>query len=112
MLTTWIGFQMQFDIFGDPEPLAALPAGPHDERAQTTAQHAADIEALPEKLRPQCVPATPVPTAKPQLDEWMRTTQRLYLLYLVGAIARGIYRDSSEANAPYVLMKLNGLAGE
>lgn len=103
---------MQFDIFGDPEPIAAPPAAPLDERAQIAAQHASDIEALPEKLRPQCAPAAPVPTAKPQLDEWTRTTQRLYLLYLVGAIARGVYRDSSEANAPYVLMKLNGLGGE
>lgn len=104
---------MQFDIFGDPEPIEAPPAdAPQDERAQITAQHAADIEALPEKLRPQSAPAVPVPTTKPQLDEWTRTTQRSYLLYLVGAIARGIYRESSEANAPYVLMKLNGLAGE
>ncbi|WP_172173314.1 hypothetical protein, partial [Paraburkholderia elongata] len=62
--------------------------------------------------RPQCAPATPVPTAKPQLDEWTRTTQRSYLMYLVGAIARGIYRETSEANAPYVLAKLNGLGGE
>lgn len=103
---------MQFDIFGDPEPIEAPPAAPKDERAQITAQHAADIEALPEKLRPQCAAVASVPTAKPQLDEWTRATQRLYLLYLVGAIARGIYRDSSEANAPYVLMRLNGLGGE
>ena len=104
---------MQFDIFGDPDPVVApAPAPRRDERAQIAAQHAADIEALPEKLRPHCAPAMPVPTAKPQLDEWTRTTQRLYLLYLVGAIARGVYRESSEANAPYVLMKLNGLAGE
>ena len=80
---------MQFDIFGEPETIAAVP----------------------EILRPHCAPA-PVPTAKPHLDEWTRTTQRSYLLWLTGAIARGIYRESSEANAPYVLMKLNGLAGE
>src|SRR5258708_31069328 len=104
---------MQFDIFGDTDPdVAPAPTAPKDERAQITAQHAADIEALPEKLRPQCAPAAPVPTTKPQLDEWTRTTQRSYLLYLVGAISRGIYRESSEANAPYVLLKLNGLGGE
>jgi len=104
---------MQFDIFGDPDPVAVpSAAAPKDERAQVIEQHAAAIDALPEKLRPQCAPAVPVPTAKPQLDEWTRTTQRLYLLYLVGAIARGVYRESSEANAPYVLMKLNGLGGE
>jgi hypothetical protein len=100
---------MQFDIFGDPEPITALTAEPPPE---ALSPHAAAIAALPEILRPQCVPAAPVPTTKPQLDEWTRTTQRIYLLYLVGAIARGIYRESSEANAPYVLMKLNGLAGE
>lgn len=104
---------MQFDIFGDVETIAAPPAAaPKGQRAQITEQHAADIEALPAKLRPQSAPAVPVPTGKAELDEWTRTTQRSYLLYLVGAIARGIYRDSSEANAPYVLMKLNGLAGE
>jgi hypothetical protein len=104
---------MQLDIFGDPDPVASpAPAAPKDERAQIAAQHAADIEALPEKLRPHSAPAASVPTTKPQLDDWTRSTQRLYLLYLVGAIARGIYRESSEANAPYVLMKLNGLAGE
>ncbi|MFM0163889.1 hypothetical protein PQR39_26180 [Paraburkholderia sediminicola] len=104
---------MQFDIFGDPDPIEAAPApAPKNERAQITAQHAADIEALPEKLRPHCAPAVTVPTGKAELDEWTRTSQRSYLLYLVGAVARGIYRDSSEANAPYVLMKLNGLGGE
>ena len=102
---------MTFDLFGDPEPVAALPAS-KNERAQIVAQHAAAIDVLPEKLRPQCAPALPVPTAKPQIDEWTRTTQRLHLLYLVGAIARGVYRDADKANAPYVLAKLNGLGGE
>lgn len=32
--------------------------------------------------------------------------------YLIGAIERLTYRESSIANARYVLMKLNGLAGE
>ena len=87
---------MQSDMFSEPEASPSADA----------------INGLPEKLRPKCTPAAPVPTEKGKLDEWTRTTQRLYLLYLVGAIARGIYRESSEANVPYVLMKLNGLGGE
>ncbi|WP_146153222.1 hypothetical protein [Paraburkholderia fungorum] len=102
----------QLDMFGDPEPVAASAPPMSDATAVLRAQHAELIELLPEKLRPQCAPALPVPTGGAQLEHWARVTQRIYLLYLVGAIARGIYRDSSEANAPYVLMKLNGLGGE
>lgn len=97
----------QFDLFGEVVEEAPLALAPP--LLDVRAQHLAAIDALPEKLRPQCAP---VPTTTPKLDEWTRTTQRSYLLYLVGAIARGIYRDSSEANAPYVLAKLNGLGGE
>ncbi|CAE6900071.1 hypothetical protein [Paraburkholderia domus] len=104
---------MQFDIFGDPEPVTAPPAStPKDERAQITAQHAADIEALPEKLRPQCAPAVPVPTGKAELDEWTRTSQRTFLLWMIGALARGMYTASSMTSLPGVLQKLNGLGGE
>jgi hypothetical protein len=100
----------QFDLFGDlVEEAAPAPSDPMDE---VRAQHQAAIDDLPEKLRPQCTPVGPMPTERPQLEEFHRVNQRLYLLWLVGAIARGIYRDSSEANAPYVLMKLNGLGGE
>lgn len=102
----------QLDMFGDPEPMGASAPPAPDATAVLRAQHAELIELLPEKLRPQCAPAAPVPTGGTQLEQWARVTQRIYLLYLVGAIARGIYRDSSEANAPYVLMKLNGLGGE
>lgn len=99
-------------MFGDPEPIAASAPPAPDATAVLRAQHAELIELLPEKLRPKCAPAAPVPTGGAQLEQWARITQRIYLLYLVGAIARGIYRDSSEANAPYVPMKLNGLGGE
>ncbi|CAB3742660.1 hypothetical protein LMG24238_06919 [Paraburkholderia sediminicola] len=99
-------------MFGDPEPTAITAAAATDATAVLRAQHAELIELLPEKLRPQCAPAAPVPQGGAQLEQWARVTQRIYLLYLVGAIARGVYRDSSEANAPYVLMKLNGLGGE
>jgi hypothetical protein len=53
-----------------------------------------------------------VPTAGPALDEWTRHTQRIYLLYLVGAIQCLKYRESSIANARQVLLKLNGLGCE
>lgn len=98
----------EFDLFGDPieSPSAVAP------HAEQRAQHLAAIDALPEKLRPRCAPVGQMPTTQPELDEWTRTSQRSYLLWLIGAIARGMYREPSEANAPYVLMKLNGLGGE
>ena len=99
-------------MFGDPGPIATTAPPAADESAVLRDHHAELIALLPEKLRPQCAPAAPVPTDGAQLEQWARVTQRIYLLYLIGAIARGIYRDSSEANAPYVLMKLNGLGGE
>lgn len=99
-------------MFGDPEPAAVTSPLAADDAAVLRARHAELIALLPEKLRPQCSPALPVPTGKAELDAWARVTPRIYLLYLIGAIARGIYRESSEANAPYVLMKLNGLGGE
>jgi hypothetical protein len=99
----------QFDLFGDPVEEAAPPSASLNE---VRVQHQAAIDDLPEKLRPQCTPVGPMPTERAELDEWTRTSQRSYLLWLIGAIARGIYRDSSEANAPYVLAKLNGLGGE
>lgn len=101
---------MQVDLFGDLEPMPATPVV--DEHAQVVARHAAAVEALPEKLRPSCIPAVPMPTSKPDLDAWTRNTQRIYLLYLVGAIHSMTYRESSIANARYVLLKLNGLGGE
>jgi hypothetical protein len=94
---------MQSDIFGDPEPVEAPPVPP---------QHAADIQALPENLRPQCTPAAPVPTGKAELDEWTRKSQRTFLLWMIGALARGVYTTSSMASLPGVLQRLNGLAGE
>lgn len=67
-------------------------------------------------LPPAYIP--PIPVARrpdapgPQLDAWTRETQRHYLRYLIGAIARITYRESSIANARHVLMKLNGIGGE
>jgi hypothetical protein len=108
------------DMFDAAPPPAAAPqkakkaAEPEPDHSAARAEHAAAIAAIPEKLRPSCAPVPPMPDAKAkgQLDAWTRETQRLYLLYLVGAIARGIYRDSSTANVRFVLLKLNGLAGE
>ena len=102
----------QFDMFGDPEPIAASAPPANDETMGIRAHHAELIDLLPEKLRPSCAPALPVPTGKAELDAWTRSTQRIYLLYLVGAIARGIYRESSLANIRFVLPRLNGLGGE
>jgi hypothetical protein len=96
---------MTFDLFGE------VPEHP-DPKAGPRQQHAAAIAALPAVLRPQCAPAAPVPTAKPHLDEWTRTTQRTFLLWMIGALARGMYTASSMTSLPGVLQKLNGLAGE
>lgn len=85
----------------DPEPVT--PA------AQT---YADVIAAQPEVLRPKCQAVSPVPKGGAELDAWTRETQRIYLLYLVGALARLKYRDSSMANARGVLFKLNGLGGQ
>jgi hypothetical protein len=101
----------QLDLFGDPEPPITAEPDPKEQDSEQH-RHAAAIAALPEKLRPSCAPALPVPTGKAELEEWTRVTQRIYLLYLVGAIARVTYRESSIANARYVLMKLNGLGGQ
>ena len=77
----------QLDMFAEP---AVAPS--------------AYVPPIPVAQRPE------VPGA--QLDAWTRETQRHYLRYLIGAIERLTYRESSIANARYVLMKLNGLAGE
>jgi hypothetical protein len=96
---------MQTDLFGDPFVEEAVV-----ESAPPSA-HAERIAALPEILRPRCEPALPMPAGGAALDEWTRHTQRLYLLYLVGACHRLDYRESSLHNVRYVLMKLNGLGG-
>lgn len=66
----------------------------------------------PEKLRPRCQVARPVPTEAGAYEHWKRETQRSYLLYLVGAIQRVTYKDTRIADARTVLLKLNGLGGE
>ena len=93
----------QFDMFGGDDVEMVDPA---------VQAHADRIAALPEVHRPRCAPTLPVPTAGPALDEWTRHTQRLYLLYLVGACQRLQYRESSLQNVRYVLSKFNGLGGE
>jgi hypothetical protein len=97
----------QFDMFGEEE--VETVEAPVDPYVQA---HADKIAALPELLRPKCEPALPTPAGGAALDEWTRQTQRLYLLYLVGACQRLEYRESSLHNVRYVLLKLNGLAGE
>jgi len=97
----------QFDLFGHP-----IEEAQPDPMAEVREQHAAAIAALPEKLRPHCAAVGPAPTDKPQLEAFYRVNQRLYLLWLIGAIARGIYRESSLQNVRFVLLKLNGLGGE
>lgn len=49
---------------------------------------------------------------QPELDTWTRTSQRLYLRYLVKAIHEGTYREASLANIRYVMLRLNGLGGQ
>jgi hypothetical protein len=97
----------QFDMFAE-EAVETEPA-PVEPIARALTQA---IAALPEVLRPRCEPARPVPAGGPELDAWTRETQRIYLLYLVGAIQCLRYRESSIANVRYVLGKLNGLGGE
>ncbi|WP_205995025.1 hypothetical protein [Paraburkholderia sp. Ac-20347] len=101
---------MQVDLFADFD----APAAPQqlDERGAIAARHAAAIEAIPEKLRPTCAPLSSAPAGAVQLDEWTRTSQRAFLLWMIGAIARGLYTVSSMSALPGVLHKLNGLGGE
>ncbi|MFM0630715.1 hypothetical protein [Paraburkholderia xenovorans] len=100
----------QFDLFGDPvEEAPAVLADPMDE---VRAQHQVAIDELPEKLRPQCMPVGAAPDGKAELDEWTRTSQRTFLLWMIGALARGMYTASSMTSLPGVLQKLNGLGGE
>lgn len=94
---------MQFDMFAAESELAPEPV---DARAPTAARHLAAIEALPEVLRPAPIPRTA------ELDDWTRTSQRAFLLWMIGAIARGMYTVSSMVALPGVLQKLNGLGGE
>ncbi|PVX75592.1 hypothetical protein [Paraburkholderia unamae] len=94
---------MQVDMFGAGPELAPEPV---DERTPIAAKHAAAIETLPEVLRP-----TPMQRGA-ELDDWTRTSQRAFLLWMIGAIARGLYTVSSMAALPGVLQKLNGLGGE
>lgn len=100
---------MQFNMFGDAEEIAAPPAA---EPVPAISQHAAAIAALPEVLRPKCTPLAPKPESKAELDEWTRTSQRTFLLWMIGALARRMYTTSSMTSLPGVLQKLNGLGGE
>ncbi|WP_042299016.1 hypothetical protein [Paraburkholderia kururiensis] len=99
---------MQDDMFADllaPAPEPEVPPAP--------AAPDITVDDLPEKLRAQPLAMhARKPEGGPQLDEWTRVTQRLYLLWLVGTLARNTYRDSSIVNARQVLRKLNGLGGE
>ncbi|MCA8037069.1 hypothetical protein LGM46_29300 [Burkholderia arboris] len=55
---------------------------------------------------------------RPQLDDWVRRTQRLYLTEMARHIpahrASGneLRARAEEHNARFVLLKLNGMAGE
>ncbi|HDR9163652.1 TPA: hypothetical protein QDB28_004056 [Burkholderia vietnamiensis] len=68
-----------------------------------------DLFAAPEPIAPR---------ATPQLDDWIRRTQRIYLTGMARRIpahrARGDeQRAAAEAhNARFVLLKLNGMGGE
>jgi hypothetical protein len=101
---------MQFDMFAEAEPEVAAPILSVAPLPPTDYQVA--LDALPEKMRADPVAMhAPKPAAGAQLDEWTRKTQRLYLLWLVGAINRFQYRESCIANAREILFKLNGLGG-
>jgi hypothetical protein len=92
---------MQIDLFAEPAPPPSAAE-----------RHRAAIAAQPAILQPCCVAAEPKPETQSDIDAWTRRTQRNYLLYLVGAIQRLTYRESSIANVRHVLAKLNGLGGE
>ena len=99
---------MQIDLFAEP----ASPAAATSDTPSAAERHRAAIAAQPEILRPCDAAAEPRPDTQSDLDAWTRRTQRIYLLYLVGAIQRLTYRESSIANVRHVLVKLNGLGGE
>jgi hypothetical protein len=109
--------QRTLDMFDAAVPPPAPTKSKEPAEAETAQsalreQHTAAIEALPEVLRPRCEAARPVPTAKAQLDEWTRESQRKFLLWMIGALSRGMYTASSMTSLPGVLQKLNGLGGE
>lgn len=99
---------MQIDLFSDSSP---TPPPASDTQSASERLRAA-IAEQPEVLRPSDAAPGPRPETQSDLDAWTRRTQRIYLLYLVGAIQRLTYRESSIANVRYVLLKLNGLGGE
>lgn len=98
---------MQIDLFAEFEPSNAA-----NDTLSAADRHRAAIADQPEILRPNDAVAEPRPDTQSDLDAWTRRTQRIYLLYLVGAIQRVVYRESSITNVRYVLLKLNGLGGE
>ena len=94
----------QFDMFGgDPAPAAARRALP----PEPTYPPAVDLEPVPLELR-----------VKPELDAWTRETQRIHIIAHARDLTR--LRAAGDAhrvhcilqNAPYVLLKLNGLGGQ
>jgi hypothetical protein len=94
----------QFDMFGEdlvPAPLLrALAPTP-------TYPAAIEIEPVELKLR-----------VAPELDAWTRETQRIHIIAHARDLTR--LREAGDAhrvhciiqNAPYVLLKLNGLGGQ
>ncbi|WP_186083618.1 hypothetical protein [Burkholderia gladioli] len=96
----------QFDLFGDSavaeEPAAPIVAAPPAWPA---------AEANPEPR------ATEALAARGEPDTWARESQRLYLTNMARRLP--IHKAQGEThraavivhNAPYILMKLNGMAG-
>lgn len=94
----------QFDMFAeDPRPAAACRSLP----PEPTYPPAAELEPVPLELR-----------VKPELDAWTRETQRIHIIAHARDLTR--LRAAGDAhrvhcilqNAPYVLLKLNGLGGQ
>lgn len=94
----------QFDMFGeDPQPAMARRALP----PEPTYHPAVELEPVPIELR-----------VKPELDAWTREAQRIHIIAHARDLTR--LRAAEDAhrvhsilqNAPYVLLKLNGLGGQ
>lgn len=94
----------QFDMFReDPQSAAARRTPP----IEPTYPPAVELEPMPLELR-----------VKPELDAWTRETQRILIIAHARDLARLRAAGDSHRvhcvlrNAPYVLLKLNGLGGQ
>jgi hypothetical protein len=99
---------MNFDLFGDPEPVVVAPVP----------RKRPPVPRAPEPVIEPPDEAWPVLREKPELDAWTRESQRIHIIAHARDLTR--LRAAGDAhrvhcilqNAPYVLLKLNGLGGQ